>query len=154
RFDPAAVVECEIVHLKWHQLHASNNLVLLFHSMDEYLDRPNVLVSLWNAASRFQTLQCKLAVICRDDEFEILTWMNRLSAEIGPKPIGFPVIIDADHEIASIYDMLSVDGLLWGHVLADSKGRVRSIAARAFPLRLNVEELVKYVAAIVESDDA
>lgn len=53
-----------------------------------------------------------------------------------------------------MYDMLSVDGPLWGHVLADSKGRVRSIAARAFPLRLNVDELVKYVAAIVESDDA
>lgn len=77
-----------------------------------------------------------------------------MSAEIGAKPIGFPIIIAADHEIASMYDMLSVDGPLWGHVLADSKGRVRSIAARAFPLRLNVEELVKYVAAIVESDDA
>ena len=77
-----------------------------------------------------------------------------MSAEIGAKPIGFTIIIAADHEIASMYDMLSVDGPLWGHVLADSKGRVRSIAARAFPLRLNVEELVKYVAAIVESDDA
>ncbi len=77
-----------------------------------------------------------------------------MSAEIGAKAIGFPVIIDSDHEIASMYDMLSVDGPLWGHVLADSKGRVRSIAARAFPLRLKVEELVKDVAAIVESDDA
>ena len=109
RFDSAAVVECEAVHLTWYQLHGNQNLVLLFESIDESLDRPN-LATLCNVASRFQTLQCKLAVICRDDEFEMLMWMNRLSAEVGSKPIGFPVIIDADHEIASMYDMLSVDG--------------------------------------------
>ena len=153
RFDSAAVVECEVVHLGWHQLHANQNLVLLFDSIDEYLDRPNDLATLCNAASRFQTLQCKLAVICPDDEFEILTWMNRLSAKVGSKPIGFPVIIDADNEIASMYGMLSVDGPLWGHVIADSKGRVRSIAAHSLPVGLNIEELVKCVASIVESDD-
>ena len=148
RFDSAAVVECEVVHLRWHQLHANQNLVLLFDSIDEYFDRPNDLATLCNASSRFQTLQCKLAVICRDDEFEILTWMNRLSAKVGSKPIGFPVIIDADNEIASMYDMLSVDGPLWGHVIADSKGRVRSIAAHSFPVGLNIEELIKCVASL------
>jgi len=141
------------VHLKWHQLHGNQNLVLLFDSIDEDLDRSNDLATLCNAASRFETLQCKLAVICRDDEFEILTWMHRLSAELGSKPIGFPVIVDADNRIASMYDMLSEDGPLWGHVIADSNAKVRSIAANSFPVGLNVDELMRCVASIVESDD-
>ena len=152
-FDCTAVVECEVVHLKWHQLHGNQNLVLLFDSIDEYLDRPNDLATLCNAASRFEMLQCKLAVICRDDEFEILTWMHRLSAELGSKPIGFPVIVDNDNKIASMYDMLSVDGPLWGHVIADSNAKVRSIAAHSFPVGLNVDALIKCVASIVESND-
>jgi alkyl hydroperoxide reductase subunit AhpC len=153
RFDCTAVVECEVVHLKWHQLHGNQNLVLLFDSIDEYLDRPNDLATLCNAASRFEILQCKLAVICRDDEFEILSWMERLSAKLGSGPIGFPVIVDADNQIVSMYDMLSMDGPLWGHVIADSNAKVRSIAAHSFPARLNVDELIKCVASFVESDD-
>jgi len=43
RFDCTVVVECEVVHLKWRQLHSNQNLVLLFDSIDEYLDRPNDL---------------------------------------------------------------------------------------------------------------
>jgi alkyl hydroperoxide reductase subunit AhpC len=153
RFDCTAVVECKVVHLKWHQLHRNQNLVLLFDSIDEYLDRPNELATLCNAASRFEILQCKLAVICRDEEFEILTWMHHLSASLGSKPIGFSIIVDADGQIASLYDMLSVDGPLWGHVIADSNAKVRSIAAHSFPVVLNVDELIKCVASLVESDD-
>jgi alkyl hydroperoxide reductase subunit AhpC len=153
RFDCTAVVECEVVHLKWHQLHGNQNLVLLFDSIDEYLDRPNDLATLCNAASRFEILQCKLAVICRDDEFEILTWMQRLSAALGSKPIGFPVIVDADNQIVSMYDMLSMDGPLWGHVITDSNAKVRLIVAHSFPVGLNVDELIKCVVSIVESDD-
>lgn len=153
RFDCTAIVECEVVHLKWHQLHDNQNLILLFDSIEECLDRPNDLATLCNAASRFETLQCKLAVVCRDDEFEILTWMERLSAERESKIIGFPVIVDADNRIASIFDMLSVDGPLLGHVIADSNSKVRSIAAHSFPVGLNVDELIRLVASIVESDD-
>jgi alkyl hydroperoxide reductase subunit AhpC len=152
RFDCTAVVECEVVHLKWHELHSNQNLVLLFDSIDEHLDRPNDLANLCNAASRFEILQCKLAVICRDEEFEILTWMQRLSAELGSMPIGFQVIVDSDNQIASTYDMLSVDGPLWGHVIADSNAKVRSITAHSFPVGLNVDELIECVASIVESD--
>ena len=79
--------------------------------------------------------------------------MHRLSAELGSKPIGFPVIVDADNRIASMYDMLSEDGPLWGHVIADSNAKVRSIAANSFPVGLNVDELMRCVASIVESDD-
>jgi alkyl hydroperoxide reductase subunit AhpC len=153
RFDCAAVVECEVVHLKWHQLHGHQNLVLLFDSIEEYLDRPNDLAALCNAANRFAILNCKLAIICRDDEFEILTWMHRLSAELGSKPVGFPVVVDADNQIGSLYDMLSEDGPLWGHVIADSNARVRSISAHSSPVALNVDELIQCVASIVESDD-
>ena len=80
-------------------------------------------------------------------------WMHRLSAELGSKPIGFPVIVDSDNHIVSMYDMLSVDGPLWGHVIADSNAKVRSIVAHSFPVGLNVDELIECVASIVDSDD-
>jgi alkyl hydroperoxide reductase subunit AhpC len=153
RFDCTAVVECEVVHLNWHQLHGNQFLVLLFDSIDEYLDRPHESATLCNAASRFEILQCKLAVICRNDEFEILTWMHQLSAELGSMPICFPIIVDADNHIVSMYDMDSREGPLWGHVIVDSNAKVRSIAAHSFPIGLNVDELIRYVASIVESDD-
>ena len=153
KFDCTAVVECEVVHLAWHELYGHRNLVLLFDSIDEYLNRPNDLAALSNAASRFAILNCKLAVICPDDQFEILMWMDRLSAELGSKPVGFPVIVDADNEIGSLYDMLSEDGPLWGHVIADSNARVRSISAHSSAVGLNVEALIECVASIVENDD-
>lgn len=153
RFDCTAVVECEVVHLKWDQLHGHQNLILLFDSIDEYLDGSNDLAALCNAVSRFERLRCKLAVICRNDEFEILTWMHRLRAERGSKPIGFPIIVDADNQIASMYDMLSVDGPLWGHVITDSNAEVRSISAYSDPVGLNIDELIRFVASIGERDD-
>ena len=102
---------------------------LPFDSIDEYLDRHDNLTALGNAASRFAILQCKLAVICRDEEFEIVTSTRRLRAALESKPIRFPVIVDTDNRIASMYGMLSADGPLWGHVIADSNARVRSSCA-------------------------
>lgn len=142
KFDCTAVVECEVVHLKWHQLHGDHNLVLVFDSIGEYLDRPNDLAMLCNAARRFEILQCELAVVCHDDEFEILTWAHRMNADLEAKPIGFPVIVDTDDQVVSMYDMLSVGGPLWGHVIVDSNARVRSIAAHSIPVGLNVDELI------------
>lgn len=153
RFDSKAVVECEVVHLKWHQLHDHQILVLLFDSIDEHCDRSYDLASLCDAAGHLAKLQCKLALICRDDEFEILTWMNRLSTRLGSKPIGFPVIVDAENQIASMYDMLCEEGPLWGHIIADSNAEVRSIAAHSVPVGLNVNELIKCVASISENAD-
>lgn len=153
RFDCTAIVGCEVVQLKWHEIHGDQNLVLLFDSIDECFDRPHDLETLGKAARRFEILHCKLAVICRDDEFDILTWMNRLRAERGSRPIGFPVIVDTDNQIVSLYDMLSMDGPLWGHVIADSNAKVRSVTAHSYPIGLNVDELVQCVASLVESED-
>ena len=63
-----------MVRLKWTELHRNQNLGLLFDSIDEYRDRHDTLTALCNAASRFAILQRKLAVICRDEAFEISTW--------------------------------------------------------------------------------
>jgi alkyl hydroperoxide reductase subunit AhpC len=148
RFDCTAVVDCEVVHLKWHELHGNRNLVLLFDSIDESQNWPNDLAALSQAMGRFETLKCQLAVICREDEFEILAWMDRFCAEFGSQPVGFPVIVDQDHEIVSLYDMLSVDGPLWGHVIADSCAKVRSISAHSSPVGLNIDELIEFVSSI------
>ena len=152
KFDSTAVVECEVLQLKWNQLHGNKNLVLLFNSIHDFLDQPNGLATLTNAVWRFETLQCTLVVICRDELFEILTHMRRLAAELGSKPIGFPVIVDTDNRIASMYDMLSGEGPHSGHVIASSIGKVRSIAVNSISVGLNVDEVIRCVASIVEED--
>lgn len=81
-----------------------------------------------------------------------MTSTRRLRAALESKPIGFPVIVDTDNRIASMYGMLSADGPLWGHVIADSNDRVRPIAAHSILVGLNVDELIRCVTAIVESD--
>ena len=49
--------------------------------------------------------------------------------------------------------MLSDEGPLWGHVIADSNARVRSISVHASPVGLDVDALIECVASIVESDE-
>lgn len=152
KFDCTAVVEHEVVHLSWDQVHDNKTLVLLFDSIDNYIAQPDGLAALSSASERFESLRCKLAVICSDESFEILTGMHRLAAELGSRPIGFPMIVDADNRIASMYDMLSADGPLWGQVIADSIAKVRSIAVGSIPVGPNVDELIRCVASIVEED--
>ena len=152
-FDCTAVVEGDVVQLEWNELHGRQNLVLLFASVDEYDEGPDELRTLSNAVRRFAELQCRLAVICRNDRFDILTWMDRLSSELRPQPVGFPAIIDASGEIASLYDMLSEEGPLWGHVIADGNARIRSYSAHAVPLGFNVDELLRCVESIVAGND-
>ena len=77
--------------------------------------------------------------------------MQRLSDEPAANTVAFPLVVDTDSHIASLYDMLSVDGPLWGHVIADANGRLRSMAAHAFPADLNVDDLIACAASVVES---
>lgn len=148
-FDCSAVVDHEVVELNWNQVHKRRTLVLQFDSIENYTALPDDLVALSNSVRDFERLQARVAVICRDHVFEILEWANRPSDEGGPGEIAFPIIVDSDGRIASMYDMLNADGCsLWGHIIIDSVGRVRHIAMNFFHIGPNIDELIRCVTSI------
>jgi alkyl hydroperoxide reductase subunit AhpC len=148
-FDCSAVVDHEVVELNWDQVHETRTLVLQFDSIENYTALPDDLVALSNSVGDFERLQANVAVVCRDHVFEILEWVNRSANEGGPGEIAFPIIVDLDDRIASMYDMLNADGCsLWGHIIIDPVGRVRQIAMSSFHIGPNVDELIRCVASI------
>lgn len=148
-FDCSALVDHEVVELNWNKVHALRTLVLQFDSIENYTASPGGLVAMSNSVDDFNRLQANVAVVCRDHVFEILEWANRSADEGGPGEIAFPIIVDSDSRIASMYDMLDAHGCsLSGHVIIDSIGRVRQIARSLFHIEPNVDELIRCVTSI------
>jgi alkyl hydroperoxide reductase subunit AhpC len=148
-FDCSAVVDLEIVEFLWDKLHGRQTLVLQFDSIENYSASPQGLVTLSNSIGEFQRLQANVAVVCRDQVFEILEWANRSADEGGQGEIAFPFLVDSDDRIASRYDMLDAEGCsLWGHILIDPVGKIRQLARSSFHVDPNIDELIRCVTSI------
>ena len=148
-FDCDAVVDHEVVEFNWNKVHESRTLVLQFDSIENFIALPDGFVAMSNSVRDFKRLQANVAVVCRDHVFEILEWANRSTDEGGPGEIAFPIIVDSDGRIASMYDMLDAEGCsLWGHVIIDPVGRVREIAMSSIHIAPNVDELIRCVTSI------
>jgi alkyl hydroperoxide reductase subunit AhpC len=151
-FSCSALIEREIVQLDWNQLRDEKTLVLQFASCEDYDAVPDDLVELNSAAARLHRLQIRVAVVCREPAFEILSWADRFLLDSGPGELAFPVIVDSDDDIASSYDMVSADGrTLWGHVVVDLNGKVRQIVRSSDYVSMNFDELERSVAAIADN---
>ncbi len=148
-FDCSAVVDHEVVELNWHQVHERRILVLQFDSIENYTALPDDLAALSHCVEDLERLQANVAVVCRDHVFEIQDWANRSADEGGPGEIAFPIIVDSDDRIASLYDMLNADGCsVWGHIIIDSIRRVRQITMSTVPIGPNIDELIRSVTSI------
>lgn len=150
-FSCNALIEREIVPLDWNQLRDEQTLVLQFVSCEDYDAAPDDLAELNSAAVRLNRLQIRVAVVCREPAFEILSWADRFLLDGGPGELAFPVIVDSDDDIASSYDMVSADGLtLWGHVVVDLYGNVRQIVRGSEYVSMNFNELERSMAGIAD----
>lgn len=148
-FDCSAVIDHEVVELNWNQVHDSRTLVLQFDSIEDFTTLPDDLAALSNSVWDFERLQANVVVVCRNHVFEILEWTNRSIDEGGPGQLAFPIIVDSDDRIASMYEMLNADGCsLCGYIIIDRIGRVRHIATSFFHIGLNVDEVIRCVTAI------
>lgn len=153
-FDCSAVLDQEVVELNWNQVHDSRTLVLRFDSIDDFTTLPDDLAALSNSVGHFERLQVNVAVVCRDHVFEILEWANRSTDEGGPGEVAFPIIVDSDDRIASMYDMLNADGCAHcGYIIIDAAGTIRHIAMSFLHIGLNVGELIRCVTAINEQSE-
>lgn len=141
-FDCTAMVDGSAVELNWQQLHHDQVLVLLFDSVVSGSNLLSEIAALKAAPEPFAHLHSRLYVVCRDPVYELL------SADVP-----FPLIVDLDNEIACQYDMLMADGTtLWGHCIIDADGFVRRLVQCDVPVSSSVAELIRYVAAVRESE--
>ena len=148
-FDCRAVVDHEVVEFNWNKVHKRQTLVLQFDSIENYTALPEGLVAMSNSVGDFKRLQANVAVVCRDHVFEILEWANRSADEGGPGEIAFPIIVDSDERIATMYDMLDAEGCsLWGHISIDLNGTVRHIARSHYNIPPDIDELIRCVASL------
>ena len=144
RFDCQAVVQGRLVHFDWRQVHENKRLILLFDSIEHVTGSPDYLLTLSNAVEELARLRTRLAVVCRDPLYEVLSWANLPRYEGGPGSLAFPLIVDADDEIACLYDLTPAAGmLLWGRFLIDHQGVIRQTAVSCFPVEATVEDLVR-----------
>src|SRR5436309_12602460 len=97
-FSCSALIEREIVQLNWNQLRDEQTLVLQFVSCEDYDAAPEDLVELNSAAVRLNRLQIRVAVVCRDPAFEILSWADRSGMDGGSGEFAFPVVVDSDDD--------------------------------------------------------
>ncbi len=151
-FSCLALLERELVRLDWNQLRDAKILVLQFISHEDYEAAPEDFAELNHAAVRWDCLQIRVAAVCREPAFEILSGADHFLWDRGPGELAFPMIVDTDDEIASSYDMVSADGrTLWGHVVVDLDGKVRQIVRSSVYVNPNFDELERSVAAIADN---
>lgn len=145
-FDCRAVVQGEIVPLSWSELHREEPLVLLFDSVEEACDD---LIAVQRNAGALNRLKTRVAVVCREDAFDVLHWNDQLATSCGTADLVFSCIVDAHNDIAWLYDMTDADGMpLWGSVLVDRAGRIRQMVSASVRVGIDVQELLRCVQSL------
>ena len=148
-FECTAIVHREVRQLAWNRLRENKVLVLLFTSLQLDSDRLDYLIRLNDQASRMEQLPAKIAVVCRDDLYDIRVWLDDVLDERGLDDFSLPMIVDSDNRIASLYDLLVADGSAgWGHHILDAQGIVRQTSACSVPLEPDVEELMRCIEGV------
>src|SRR5262245_11965776 len=127
-FDCTAVVGGHLVRLRWEQVHDNRPLVLLFGSLGNTSGSDDPLVALVAAA---RLSRSNVAVVCRNDLYDVLAWANGPPSESAP---AFPLIADPD-------------GPAWGHFVIDPSDVIREAGVSDFPYWPGVEELLRSVRA-------
>jgi alkyl hydroperoxide reductase subunit AhpC len=144
-FDCTAVVGGQFVRLRWEQVHASRPLVLLFGSLGGTAGSSDPLVALVAAAGR---PRANLAVVCRDDLYDVLAWANAPPSVGGAGGPAFPLIADPDGRIASLYGLTAAGRApTWGHFVIDPSDVIRAAGVSGFPYWPGVAELLRSVRA-------
>ncbi len=147
-FDAVAVVDRDVVRVTWKELHSGRSLVLAFNP-DLAANTVSELVVFTDGEDRLRGLCAKVAVISRQSEYGILSWVNQPRDEDGLGAYPFPIIADSDGQIARRYGMLLDDGTsLWGHFIIDQRGIIRQAEASTLPLPSNVHEIIRCIEAL------
>ena len=130
-------------------------LVFFAHPADFTPVCTSEFVAFTRAYERFQALGCDLLGLSVDSLFAHIAWLASIEAQFGLR-VPFPIVEDPSMVIARAYGMLSPGAMTSATVRAsfiiDPAGVIRSITWYPQSVGRSVDELLRLVAALRESD--
>ncbi|TCZ61020.1 peroxiredoxin [Roseicella aquatilis] len=130
-------------------------LLLFSHPSDFTPVCTSEFIALARAYHRFQALGCDLLGLSVDSLFAHLAWVRSIQAEFGVE-IPFPIAEDISMAMARAYGMLhpadTSTATVRGSFFIDPTGVIRMLAYYPMTTGRSVEELLRTLAALQESD--
>ncbi|NOG71384.1 peroxiredoxin [Roseicella sp. DB1501] len=130
-------------------------LLLFSHPADFTPVCTSEFVAFARAHARFQALGCDLLGISVDSLFAHLAWIRGIESAFGVE-IPFPIAEDISMSLARAYGMLhpadTSTATVRGSFLIDPAGIIRMLAYYPMTTGRSVEELLRTLAALQESD--
>ena len=155
-FAGKAVAGSQIVDLSYHggSLKVGDTatkgkyVVLFFYPLDFTFVCPTEIIAFHDKLADFAKLNAVLVGCSVDSAFTHLAWKNTPRKQGGLGEIGFPLLADVSHKIASDYGVLMDDGIAArGVFIIDNKGILQSYTVNNLGAGRNVDELLRTIAA-------
>ncbi len=130
-------------------------LLLFSHPADFTPVCTSEFIAFARAHDRFQALGCELLGLSVDSLFAHLAWVRSIEAEFGVR-IPFPIAEDISMAMARAYGMIhpgdTSTATVRGTFLIDPAGVIRMLAYYPMTTGRSIEELLRTLAALQESD--
>ncbi|WP_456307455.1 peroxiredoxin [Paeniroseomonas aquatica] len=130
-------------------------LLLFSHPADFTPVCTSEFIAFARAHGRFQALGCELLGLSVDSLFAHLAWVRSIEAGFGVE-IPFPIAEDISMGLARAYGMLhpadTSTATVRGSFLIDPSGSIRMLSYYPMTTGRSVEELLRTLAALQESD--
>ncbi len=130
-------------------------LLLFSHPADFTPVCTSEFIAFARAHGRFQALGCELLGLSVDSLFAHLAWVRSIEAGFGVE-IPFPIAEDISMGLARAYGMLhpadTSTATVRGSFLIDPSGTIRMLSYYPMTTGRSVEELLRTLAALQESD--
>lgn len=134
--------------------HSKKGVILFFWPKDFTFVCPSEIIAYDNKVGSFKERGYDLIGVSIDSEFVHLAWKNVPVDKGGIGKVSFPLVADLTKQIARDYDVLLDEKVaLRGTFIINKDGIVRHALINDLPIGRNVEETLRTVDAIIQTDE-
>jgi len=128
-------------------------LVLFFYPLDFTFVCPTEITAFSDRIGDFKKLGAEVVGSSVDSKFSHLAWINTPRKHGGLGDIQYPLLADITKKVGADYDVLLPGGItLRGLFIIDPKGNIRFKLVHDLGIGRNVDEVLRVLAAIQETD--
>ena len=122
--------------------------VLFFYPLDFTFVCPTEIIAFHESLAEFTKIHATVIGCSVDSAFTHLAWKNTPRKQGGLGEIGFPLLADVSHKIATDYGVLLDDGIAArGVFIIDEKGVLQSHTVNNLGAGRNVQEVLRTISA-------
>ncbi|CCF73243.1 peroxiredoxin Q/BCP/ antioxidant, AhpC/TSA family [Babesia microti strain RI] len=139
----------EITNLNFKEYKGGDMAVILFYPLDFTFVCPSELLAFAKREEEFKSRGVKLLAVSVDSAFAHQAWKKLPLTSGGIPNVGFPLISDSDHSLATTYGVLREDGFCnRATVIVNNEGNVVHYAANDLFLGRSVDETLRLIDGI------